>query len=129
MKKILLVILLVASTSFAMDIKGSVQLDFTDVELTDAVPTYTNIVNTQYINDVFVHTITDKGSTVSITPVLSDTDDTLLGPTPTATVIANGGGTDTTPFSRIMAPRAKITVTKTEAGTTSGFVVSVRGNQ
>jgi len=130
MKKVLLVIgivLLFADQGFA-DSKSWLLVGVNTTELTDAAPTYTEFVDTRNIVDVFVDTVIDKGATVQIVPVLSSTDDTYLGEAPVATTIADGGGTDRTLYSRIMAPRAKIIITKTEAGTTSGFTVSIRGN-
>ena len=125
---VLLALCVVGTTAIAYT--GTRQLaDTNTTDLTDAAATLTQIVNTKDVKDLVVDITTDKGTTVVITPILSATDDTQVGPVSTTLTIADGGGTDRARYSNISAERAKIVVTKTEAGSTTSFFVSVRGSQ
>lgn len=107
---------------------GSIDLDYYyTTEMTDAAATVTRYVDTKDITDVIVTVSTDKGSTIVITPVLIRSDNAVVGPASDTTTIANGGDTIDATFSRIGSPKAKVVVTKTESGTTSGFCMTIRG--
>lgn len=97
--------------------------------LTDASPTLTKTIDTQYITDLVADLTMDKGGTLVITPLL-DVDDLLIaGEASTTLTLSTGGGTARGIYSKISAPYAKIVVTKTEAGDTTDVLLSVRGLQ
>ena len=98
-------------------------------ELTDGAPSVTRIVGTPSVEDVIIDIITNKGLTAVITPILSDTDDSVLGKPSTTLTIAPGGGADRAIYSKISAKKAQVVVTKTESGSTSGFVLKISGIQ
>lgn len=103
-------------------------LDKTTV-LTDLAPTIEYTVQTTYITDLVVDITIDKGATVVITPLL-DVDVLATTGVPSATLtIAVLGDTDRAIYTKIASPYAKVTVTKTEAGDTSSFFLSIRGLQ
>lgn len=130
MKRMILTLMLVFIVNAVFAFSGTVQLiDTNTTDLTDAAATLSQIVYTKNIADVVVDVTTDKGLTVVITPILSATDDTQLGPASTTLTIANGGGTDRARYTNISAERAKVVITKTEAGSTTSFLASVRGSQ
>jgi hypothetical protein len=98
-------------------------------ELTDTSPIVTAIIDTKNVEDIMVDVVTDKGSTIVITPILNSSGTPVLTDPSDTVTISNGGGSERVVYSRIMAPRAKVVVTKTEAGDTSDFVLSIRGNK
>lgn len=93
---------------------------------TDASATITTIVKTQGFTSIVVDITTDKGGTLTITPLPdlgSDSDvgqvsDTLTVPTSTATRGI---------YSQIGAPRAKVVFTKTVAGSATSMRLAIRG--
>lgn len=128
MKKIIIVFAL--SLVPMLSVAGTVNLDYHHtVELTDAVPSVTRIVECEKEKDLFAFVTIDKGATVVITPLILKDNDTVVGPVSTTLTFADGGGTDVALYSRIGTPRAKVVVTKTEAGTSSGFTLDIRGGE
>jgi hypothetical protein len=96
-------------------------------ELTDESPVVTRIIECIDVTDLIVFVTTDKGLTVTITPLPDYMDADVVGPVSDTLTIADGGGSDSAIYSRIGTPLAKIVVTKTEAGSTDGFNLTVRG--
>ena len=71
----------------------------------------------------------DKGGTVVVYP-LPDVDDlTVLGEASTPLTIADDGESGRATYTRIAAPNAKIVITKTQAGSTTSYMLSIRGAQ
>jgi hypothetical protein len=106
-----------------------------DVLLTDAAPTQTAIVYSGLSRDLLVDLAADKGCTVVITPLLDNEDDSALDneddsalgkPGDTGT-LADGGGAERFLYESIGAARAKIVITKTEAGDATATLIVVRG--
>lgn len=96
-------------------------------ELTDGSPTATVITTTDLINNVVVDVLTDKGGTLTIIPLL-DSDNLAVEGKPSDTlVIPAGGATVREGYTMIAAPNTKIIFTKTEVGTTTGFLLFVKG--
>jgi len=117
--------------SYWLEFHGNRLLSPVDVTtvLTDASPTVTYTVKTVYIGNLMVDLSMDKGATMVITP-LPDVDNLATTGLPSDTLtIPDGGGTDRAIYTAIGAPYAKITVTKTEAGSTTSFLLSIRGIQ
>lgn len=138
MKKILLILVALALLSIpaiAAESKnkipahdaGSSLIDYSVTELTDGATQYNAVIFTVGYTDITVDVITDKGGTLIITPIIDVDDDTSLGKPSDTLTVADGGPSDRAIYSSISSPKAKILFTKTEAGTTSGFVLSVRG--
>lgn len=98
-------------------------------ELTDASPTLTEIVDCNTSENLYVDIVIDKGSTVVVTPIFDKTDDTAEGKPSATLTIADSGATERAVYSNIGSVRAKIVVTKTEAGSTSGFLCRISGFQ
>jgi hypothetical protein len=106
---------------------GSALIAKSTTELTDAAPQYNAVVMTSGYQDLTVDVITDKGGTLIITPILDVDDEATLGAVSDTLTVADGGPSGRAIYASISAPKAKVLFTKTEAGTTSGFKVSVRG--
>lgn len=100
-----------------------------DTEITDAAATVTRYYDVSKVEDVVVDVTSDKGMTIVITPVLSSDDNTVLGKPSSTLTIPDLGATDRAIYSKIAAKRCQVLVTKTEAGTTSGFGLKVIGVQ
>ena len=96
--------------------------------LTDANPEQVIKVNTSTISNVYVDITVDKGMTLVITPLVSALDEAFTGSPSITTTISNGGGTERIQYSNIAAHKALVTITKTEAGSTGTFRLSVRGS-
>ena len=103
-------------------------LDKTTV-LTDAEPTIEYTVNTLYITDIVVDLTVNKGTTLVITPLLDVDVLATAGPPSTTLTIPDLGGVGRAIYSKISAPYAKVTVTKTEAGSSTALFLSIRGIQ
>lgn len=95
-------------------------------EMTDAEPVLSFIFDTPNIDDILIDIVTDKGTAINVTPVLSD-DGIVLGEVSSTLTLPDGGATSRASYTRIAAKKTLILVTKTEAGTTSGFVLKVSG--
>lgn len=107
---------------------GSLLLHYDDsTQLTDAAPSYTKIVGTRHINRLLVDVVSAKGCTVVITPLLSLSSDTELGKPSDTGTLANGGPAGRFAYANLAAPRARVVVTKTQAGSTTGFKLAIRG--
>lgn len=87
----------------------------------------TIVVDSEKYTDVVVDVVTDKGTSIVITPVLNYSGNLINGEDSATTIIPNGGRAQRVIYSKISAPRCKVTVTKTESGSTSNFVLSIRG--
>jgi hypothetical protein len=96
-------------------------------ELTDGSPVATITTTTDLVNDVIVDIITDKGGTLVITPLIDSDDLGVEGEPSTTLTIPVSGGVKRDSYTKIAAPNTKIVFTKTEAGTTSGFLLFVKG--
>jgi hypothetical protein len=95
-------------------------------EITDAVPLREHIVNTQLAHDLVVDVISDKNCDVVITPIIDIDDDTSSGGvSETGTVTADESARFV--YSGIGAAKAKVSITKTGSGDTSGFCCVIRG--
>jgi len=138
MKKLLVLVtalVLIGSVAFALEPIGKIPqhgsgnslLGLSTVELTDAAPTYNAIVLTRDFQSVMVDVVSDKGGTLVIYPIPNSNDATVFGLVSDTLTVADGGPSDRGGYSNIAAPKAKILFTKTEAGTTSGFLIAVRG--
>ena len=140
MRRILLLLivpLLLSSIAFAEDVTPRRDLvDFNgsrllntlfETELTDGSPTATITIRTDLVVDLVIDIVSDKGGSLVITPLPDDDDLLVLGEASTPLVIADLGETRRAIYTKISAPNSKIVFTKTEAGTTSGFLLSVRG--
>lgn len=106
---------------------GNSLLANSDAPLTDAAPSFTQIVNTQTARDLVVALVADKGCSVVITPLEDLDDDAALGKPGETGYLADGGGAERFIYEKIGAPRAKIVVTKTEAGDGAATLIRVRG--
>ncbi len=97
--------------------------------LTDAAPAYNTVILTKSLNDIQGYLISDKGCTLKVYPLPVDNYDTKAKESTTLT-IADGGVTVFEPwsYSSIGTPRAMIQIDKTEAGTTSALILTVRGD-
>jgi hypothetical protein len=96
-------------------------------ELTDGSAVLTFDVDiTTAISDLLIDVISDKGCTVDLIRYM-DNGQTIEGVPGTQGVVADGGPSGTFIYSDLGCAAIKVTVTKTEAGTSSGFAVSVRG--
>ena len=98
--------------------------------LTDTNLTFDEIVFCAHSNNLLVDVIADKGLTVVITPVLDIDYDTTLGKPSDTGTLADGGGPDDAErfiYSTTGAPKARVLVTKTEAGDATKTVITVRG--
>lgn len=96
-------------------------------ELTDASPTLAfDIDLCTDVTDLLIDVVSDKGCTVDLVPYL-DNGKTIEGVPATQGVVADGGPGGRFIYENLGCVALGITVTKTEAGTTSGFAVSVRG--
>jgi hypothetical protein len=95
-------------------------------ELTDAAAAYIKTIdNTEDVGTLYIDVTSDKGCTVDVVTYL-DPEQTLEGVPGTQGVVADGGPSGTFKFTDFGYASCKVTVTKTEAGTTSGFGVSIR---
>jgi hypothetical protein len=96
-------------------------------ELTDGAATLVFDINdTTSITELLIEVISDKGCTLDVVRYM-DNGQTIEGVPGTQGVVADGGPSGTFIYSNLGCAAVKVTVTKTEAGTSSGFAVSVRG--
>lgn len=108
-------------------VSGSVWLTPDTTQLTDAAATHTFFVPTRGAGTVSVSVVSDKGLSVVIYPVLFDDDQTSLGKASDTGTIADGGGSDEFRYTNFAAPMAKVVITKTEAGSTTDYMATIRG--
>lgn len=95
--------------------------------LTDASPTRDYYFNTTNFSSIVIDAVTDKGATVVATPLILENDLTVEGKASDVTTIADGGAAERMKYTDIAAPNTKVTVTKTEAGDMTTYVLSVHG--
>lgn len=107
---------------------GSKQLWFqSGDELTDAAAAVViPLPNVTAVNSLLIDVTSDKGCTVDLVRYL-DNAKTVEGVPGTQGVVADGGPSGTFIYENLGCVAAELTVTKTEAGTSAGFAVSVRG--
>lgn len=109
---------------------GTYRLKYdTTTVLTDGSPTLSFFVDTNWTVNLIIDITTDKGATLVVTPCLSKTDDTALAPPSDTVIIADLGESVRAVYSAISAERAKITLTKTEAGSSSAILLSLRSTR
>jgi len=110
------------------EVNGSCLLEaLSTTELTDGAAMATLIVPTQHVKDLVIDVVSDKGGSVVVTPLPDHDDTSVLGEASTTGTLTNGGPSGRFKYSDIAAPNTKVVFTKTEAGTTDGFTLSVRG--
>jgi len=96
-------------------------------ELTDAATDSEVIVPTQHVGTLVIDVISDKGGTLTITPLPNANDTSVAGEASTVGTLADSGPSKRFKYTMPAAPLCKVTFSKTEAGTSSGFLMSVRG--
>ena len=98
------------------------------VVLTDGAATRTYIVGCGAVNDLAVFLLADKGCTLEVFP-LPVVGSAVSAKASETLTIADGGVTvyNTARYSEIGSPRAKIVVTKTEAGDMTSYGFTARG--
>ena len=96
--------------------------------LTDGTPTRTYIIGAGAVNDLIGFVLGDKGCTLTVYPMPVDGSATTAK-AGTVLTIADGGVAVYEPwrYSELGANRAKIVVTKTEAGDMTSYGFTVRG--
>lgn len=109
------------------DYAGSINIGLQQgTELTDGSATYVKeIPNGEEIGTLLIDVTSDKGCTVDIVRYLN-AGGSIEGVPSTQGVVSDGGPSGTFKYSDFGCAAAQVTVTKTEAGTTSGFAVSFR---
>ena len=109
------------------DYAGSINIGLQkDVELSDGSATFVKqIPDCEQIGTLLIDVTSDKGCTVDIIRFL-DPEKTIEGVPATQGVVSDGGPSGTFKYTDFGCAAAQVTVTKTEAGTTSGFAVSFR---
>jgi len=95
--------------------------------LTDASATFSQIVDTSNVATLVVDVNIDKGSTIVVTPVLSDTDDTRLGKASVTTTIPVSGSIERVIYNDVLSLRMKVVITKTEAGDATTTQITITG--
>ena len=97
--------------------------------LTDAEPVYASVVPVGDYVDLVVDVKFDKGATIDIPPIVGTNGDTVTSRPSVQQVIADGGDSDGCGiiYSSINARRAKVTVTKTEAGDSTITQITISG--
>jgi len=80
---------------------------------------------TTSVKDLLIDVVSDKGCTLDLVRYM-DNGQAIEGVPGTQGVVADSGPSGTFIYSNLGCAAVKVTVTKTEAGTTSGFVVAVR---
>lgn len=106
---------------------GSMLLLDDSTQLTDAAAIHTHIIDTKAAGSLVIDVIADKGLTVIVTPLPVESDNSVLGKASDTLTIADGGDTDRVIYTGIAAPRAKVVVTKTEAGSSTTYRLTARG--
>lgn len=97
------------------------------VQITDGVPVRTKIIHTRRITDLHVDVISDKGMTVDIIRLPDYDNEAKPFLSYTQSVIPDGGGVVGPWIEKIGCAKAKIVITKTEAGDTSTYQLVVSG--
>lgn len=108
------------------DYAGSILYGASTVELTDAAATAVLTFDTDGVQTLLIDVTSDKGCTVDVVRYL-DQDGGIEGKPSTQGVVADGGPSNSFKYPDVGCKAVKVTITKTEAGTTSGFGVFVRG--
>ena len=111
----------------ASQVSGSNLKVWDGEQITDASPVREKIINTQDTSGIILDIISDKCCDVTVTPLLSLDEDTSVGKTFSLGTVIGGGGPIRMSRFAIVSPRLKITLTKTEAGDTASYLLSVRG--
>lgn len=83
-------------------------------------------METWLVTNLVVDLISDKGCTIAITRLPVERDVSVEGKVSDVLTIPAGGGADAGIYENMATPRAKVTVTKTEAGDMT-YVLTVRG--
>jgi len=109
------------------DFAGSILMaPASTTELTDAAATCVfTIDDVRRCGSILVDVISDKDCTVDIVRYL-DPDQSFEG-APASQGVVTGGTPGQFKYSDLGCYAVKVTITKTEAGTSSGFFASVRG--
>ena len=102
-------------------------LEAVNIALTDAAPSVSYVIETAAITDLWVDFGSDKGATLTLTRLPVASDQTLLGGVSETITIADEGGVDDGVYYDLGCPAIKVTVTKTEAGTSAANFICVRG--
>jgi len=105
---------------------GSKLIGSNTTEVTDAATTSIVTANVNDYANILIDVVSDKGGTIDVVRFLDEADG-VEGVPATQQTLADGGPSDYYQHSAIGCNVVRVTFTKTEAGTSSGFGLFVRG--